>query len=248
MLKVKRLFSASAAILLVAAAFTFAVVPASAADGNSDKDSRNARRVNAPLDLAILVQDDLVRRVGHELEVTRDFVRSLPQGSRVMVGYLTRGRLQVRQDFTEDLEQAGKALRAPLGSELAAPFNPYVEVLEALRRFETQGKNRNAVLLISDGLDVSRGFDASSTLNSNDLARAIDEAKRRKVAIYSFYAPSVGLTSFSRQAVGYGQGALSRFASETGGQAFFQGTDYISFNPYFERLSRSLNEATKSAY
>ena len=248
MFKVKRLFSVLAAHLLIVAAVAFAVVPASAADGEANERSRNARRVNAPLDLAILVQDDLVRRVGHELDVTRDFVRALPQGSRVMVGYLTRGRLQVRQDFTADLEQAGKALRAPVGSTLAAPFNPYAVVLEALRRFEKEGKNRSAVLLISDGLDASRGFDASSTLNSNDLARAIDEAKRRNVAIYSFYAPSVGLTSFSSRAVSYGQGALSRFASETGGEAFFQGTDYISFNPYFERLSRSLNEAGRTTH
>jgi hypothetical protein len=206
------------------------------------------RRVSAPLDLAILVQDDLVRRVGHELDVTREFVHGLPSGSRVMVGYLTRGRLQVRQDFTTDLEKAGKALRAPVGSELAAPFNPYVVVLEALRRFDADSKNRSAVLLISDGLDVSRGFDASSTLNSLDLARAIDEAKRRHVAVYSFYAPTVGLTSFSNQAISYGQGALSRFANETGGRAFFQGTDFVSFHPYFERLSRTLNNESGSGF
>jgi hypothetical protein len=223
------------------AASLLAAAPASAA-GSANQKSKNVRRVSTPLDLAILVQDDLVRRVGHELDVTRDFIRELPSGSRVMVGYLTRGRLQVRQDFTTDLEKAGRALRAPVGSELAAPFNPYVEVLEALRRFDADSKNRSAVLLISDGLDVSRGVDASSTLNSFDLARAIEEAKRRRVAVYSFYAPSVGLTSFSSRAVSYGQGALSRFASETGGQAFFQGTDFISFNPYFERLSRTLNK------
>lgn len=239
MFNTRKIFSAFAAFVLIAAS-GLAAAPAFAA-GSASQRSKNARRVSAPLDLAILVQDDLVRRVGHELDVTRNFIRELPSGSRVMVGYLTRGRLQVRQDFTADLEKAGKALRAPVGSELAAPFNPYVVVLEALRRFDADSKNRSAVLLISDGLDVSRGFDASSTLNSLDLARAIDEAKRRNVAVYSFYAPSVGLTSFNRRAVSYGQGALSRFADETGGQAFFQGTDYVSFYPYFERLSRTLN-------
>lgn len=235
----RKIFSAFAAFMLIAAS-VFAVVPASAA-GGADQKAKNVRRVSAPLDLAILVQDDLVRRVGHELDVTREFVRQLPAGSRVMVGYLTRGRMQVRQEFTTDLEKAGQSLRAPVGSELAAPYNPYVGVIEALRRFEVDSKNRSAVLLISDGLDASRGFDASSTLYSLDLSRAIDEAKRRHVVFYSFYAPTVGLTSFSRQAVSYGQGALSRFASETGGRAFFQGTDYVSFNPYFERLSRTLN-------
>jgi hypothetical protein len=242
----RKIFSAFAAFVLIAAS-VLAAAPASFA-GSANQRAKNVRRVSAPLDLAILVQDDLVRRVGHELDVTRDFIRELPTGSRVMVGYLTRGRLQVRQDFTTDLELAGKALRAPVGSELAAPFNPYVVALEALRRFDANSKNRSAVLLISDGLDVSRGFDASSTLNSLDLARAIDEAKRRNVVVYSFYAPTVGLTSFNRRAISYGQGALSRFASETGGQAFFQGTDYVSFSPYFERLSRTLNKEASAGF
>jgi hypothetical protein len=226
------------ALVLLAAV----VVPAFAAAGGSDKKAKRARViVGAPLDLAILVQDDLVSRVGSEINATREFIRTLPAGSRVMVGYLTTGTLQVRQEFTEDLEQAGRALRIPVGSETAAPYNPYVEVIEALRYFEAGGKNRNAVLLISDGLDTSRGFDSFSTINSIDLERAVREAKRRNVAVYSFYAPSAGLTSYNRQAVSFGQSALNRISDETGGRAFFQGTSYVTFNAYFERLSRTLN-------
>src|SRR5204863_8629262 len=67
-------------------------------------DKKNATRKNAPvsepLNLAILVQDDLISQVGNKLGVTRDFIRSLPGGSRVMVGYITTGTLQVRQPFT----------------------------------------------------------------------------------------------------------------------------------------------------
>ncbi|HKP72654.1 MAG TPA: hypothetical protein VJT82_06935, partial [Pyrinomonadaceae bacterium] len=154
----------------------------------------------------------------------------------------------VRQEFTEDLEQAAKALRIPRGTESAAPYNPYVEVVTALRKFETTGKNRNAVLLISDGLDVSRGFDSMSALHSIDMERAVREAKKRDVAVYSFYAPSVGLTSFNRTAISYGQGALNRLSDETGGRAFFQGSDFVTFNAYFEGLSRTLNEKAETAY
>jgi hypothetical protein len=158
-----------------------------------------------------------------------------------MVGYLRNGSLQVRQKFTEDLEQAGRALRIPAGHVNAAPYNPYVEVIEALRHFEAESRNRNAVLLISDGLDVSRGFDSFSTINSIDMERAVREAKRRNVVVYSFYAPSVGLTSYNRLAVSFGQSALNRISNETGGRAFFQGTSFVSFNSYFERLSRTLS-------
>jgi len=234
-------------VILTCAAFVLALgatlTPAQAtvrAEGGEKR--APAARVRVPLNLAVLVQDDLVAHVGNELGVTGDFIRSLPNGSRVMVGYLTTGTLQVRQPFTDNLDSAARALRIPLARETAAPYNPYVELLEALRKFDATGTNQNAVLLVSDGLDVSRGFDASSTLNSIDLQRAVREAKKRNVAVYAFYAPSVGLTSYNRTAANYGQGALNRIAEETGGRAFFQGNDFVTFDAYFDSLRRALNE------
>ena len=195
-----------------------------------------------PLNLAVLVQDDLISQVGNELGVTRDFIRSLPQGSRVMVGYITAGSLQIRQPFTTDLERAANSLRIPLSSRDSAPFNPYVEVLEALRRFDNSWANANAVLLISDGLDTSRGFDSSAAGHTVDIERAISQANKRRVAIFSFYAPSVGLTSHNRLAASYGQSSLNRVSRETGGQAFFQGTSgFVTFDSYFARLRQALN-------
>jgi hypothetical protein len=244
----RKISSIIAAFLLVVA--TFVAVPAKglATDKNVNKASSKAR-IEAPLNLAVLIQDDLVSRVGNELNVTRDFIRGLPAGSRVMVGYITSGSLQVRQPFTDDLEKAARSLRIPVSSDAVSPFNPYVEVVEALKKFEGEGKNRNVVLLVSDGLDASRGLDVSSTMNSIDLRRAINEANRRNITIYSFYAPSVGLTSQSRILAGYGQSALNRLSNETGGRAFFQGTTgFVTFDGYFDRLREALNDQIARAY
>jgi hypothetical protein len=157
--------------------------------------------------------------------------------------------LKVRQQFTSDLELAAKSLRVPVGSTTASPYNPYVEVIEALRKFDSEGgTNRNAVLLISDGLDTSRGFDVTAAANSLDLLRAIKKAKERNVAIYSFYAPSVGLTSWNRTAISYGQSSLNRLSDETGGRAFFQGTSFVTFDAYFDQLRETLNEQFARAY
>ncbi|HEY9283019.1 MAG TPA: hypothetical protein VIP46_06160 [Pyrinomonadaceae bacterium] len=235
----RKLFSFVAAAALVAAA-TLAT-PAGVAAKDSGEQRRAAARVQEPIDLAVLVQDDLVARVGNELGVTRDFIRRLPAGSRVMVGYLTSGSLQVRQQFTDDLDAAARSLRIPRASASSAPYNPYVEVVQALRRFDETGKNRRVVLLVSDGLDISRGFDASTVINSIDLARAAREAKKRDVTVYSFYAPSVGVSGYNRTLASYGQSALNRLSRETGGRAFFQGTDFVTFDAYFERLGRALN-------
>jgi len=213
----------------------------------SAKENESAR-VRVPLNIAILIQDDLTSQVANELGVTREFIRSLPAGSRVMVGYITSGSLQVRQPFTTDLSRAANSLRIPVSSTSASPFNPYVEVLEALKKFDKDWKGPNAVLLISDGLDTSRGFDASAAGHTIDIDRAISEANRRNVAVYSFYAPSVGLTSRSRLAASYGQSSLNRVSHDTGGRAFFQGTSgFVTFDSYFERLRAELNRQYATA-
>ena len=215
---------------------------ASAKASVSKEDEQRSLQGIEPLNIAVLIQDDLIPQVANELGVTRDFIRSLPEGSRVMVGYITAGTLQVRQPFTTDLEKAAKSLRIPLAATGSAPFNPYVEVLEALKKFDSSWTNANAVLLISDGLDTSRGFDSSAAGHTLDIDRTISEANKRRVAIFSFYAPSVGLTSHSRLASSYGQSSLNRVSNETGGRAFFQGTTgFVTFDSYFKRLSDTLN-------
>jgi len=240
----RRLISSAAALTLAfaATAATFAASPANRSATDKSNLSRSAR-VLEPLNLAVLIQDDLTSQVSNEIGVIGDFIRSLPNGSRVMVGYITTGTLQVRQPFTSDLNKAARSLRIPRSSTSASPFNPYVEVIEALRSFDGNSSGKNAVLLISDGLDTSRGFDITSSAHTLDLERAIKRANERNVAVYTFYAPSVGLTSRSRLAASYGQNSLNRLANDTGGKAFFQGTSgFVTFDSYFEQLKQTLNE------
>lgn len=234
-------------VLAFAVAFLVAfgaigVASARVNDNKDNKDEQHSLQSIEPLNLAVLIQDDLISQVGNEIGVTKDFIRSLPQGSQVMVGYITTGTLQVRQPFTTDLEKAAKSLRIPTASRGSSAFNPYVEVIEALRKFDGNGTNANALLLISDGLDTSRGFDSTAAGHTLDIDRTIDEANKRHVSIFSFYAPSVGLTSRSNLAASYGQSSLNRVSKETGGRAFFQGTTgFVTFDSYFSRLRETLN-------
>ncbi|MEP6920609.1 MAG: hypothetical protein ABI967_05740 [bacterium] len=239
----QKLLSTVAALILTVAV----PVAGLAASNGSDSSDKKNERVLASLNISILIQDDLVSEVGNQLDMTREFIRSLPAGSRVMVGYITSGSLQVRQPFTTDLARASNSLRIPISSGSASPYNPYVEVIEALRHFN-QGQGRNVVLLISDGLDTSHGFDSSSAGNTMDLLRAIKRANDRNVSVYTFYAPSVGLTSRSMIAASYGQSSLNRLADETGGKAFSQGSSFVTFSPYFKRLRAALNDQIARAY
>ena len=197
---------------------------------------------NSPITLAVLIQEDLVPGVGNEIKDLAEFVRQLPKGSRIMVGYLRAGSLQVKQRFTNDLEKAASSLRPPVGVASASPYNPYVEVIEALRRFDGQPLGRRAILLVSDGLDISRGVDSSSPTQSVDLQRAVNESQRRGVAIYGFYAPSLVAAS-NPGLVSNAQSSLLRLSDETGGLAFFQGTGApVSFRPFIRELNVSLQK------
>jgi VWFA-related protein len=192
----------------------------------------------APLSVAVLVQDDLTASVNNQLRDVADFVRRLPRNSRVFVGYLRTGSLEVRQKFTNDLERAAKALRPTVSFASAAPYNPYAEIADALKRFESLPAGRRAVLLVSDGVDISRGSDIATMTHSIDLDRSIREAQRYGVAVYSFYWPSVGTAASSQLIVSGGQGALLRLSQETGGRAFFQGTGApVSFEPFLRDVT-----------
>jgi VWFA-related protein len=198
------------------------------------------RATEAPPVVAVLIQDDLISRVSNELKEIKEFVRRLPEGSRVMTAYITSGSIQVTQDFTTDRERAAGSIRILRSSATAAPFSPYIGVVEGLRRFDSQSEGRRMILLVSDGLDTSRGFHSASPYQSIDLERAIRESQRRGVAVFSFYAPSVGLTSVDRTAANFGQGSLNRLSEETGGEAFFSGMSFVTFDPYWKELNEML--------
>ncbi len=197
---------------------------------------------NAPLSVAVLIQDDVVSSIANEIKAMGEFIRRLPRGSRVMVGYMRSGSLQVRQKFTADLEKAASALRIPLGVAGVGPYNPYVQIREGVKRFESLPGGRRAMLVVSDGLDISRGADSSSPSQSIDLARAIKEAQRQSVAVYSFYAPTVGLASSNNPIlVNNALSSLGKLGEETGGRAFFHGTGApVSFDPFLRDLVISL--------
>jgi hypothetical protein len=203
-----------------------------------------------PLTVGVLIQDDVVSSINNEIKTLGDFIRSLPEGSRVMVAYMRNGSLQVRQKFTPDLDKAAGVLRTPVGSISSAPYNPYVEIIEGLKRFDSQPSGRRAMLVISDGLDTSKGLDLASLSLSPDSQRAITDAQRRSVAIYSFYAPTAELVAFRNSAVNAtAQGLLQRVSAESGGRAFFQGTEApVSFDPFLRELGILLTRQLAVTY
>ncbi len=201
------------------------------------------------LALAVLIQDDLSSDANLQLQEVKKFIRGLPKGSRVMVAYLRGGSLNIRQKFTDDLEKAADSIRIIIGSASVAPRSPFDGVNDTLKRFDALPTGRRAILLISDGLDVSGGVRNSSPGQSIVLDEAILGSQRRGVAVYSFYASGSLTSGGNSQLINNGQSSLLRISEETGGRAFFSGSfTAVSYEPYFKALGLLLSRQFALTY
>lgn len=208
-------------------------------EDNEEQQILSIRNIeDAPLSLAVLIQDDLGSGFNLQIRDLKRFITSLPRGSRVMVAYLRGGSPQIRQRFTTDLERAAETLRIVNSSNATAPRSPFDGVVDVLERFDALPAGRRAILLVSDGLDLSNGLSGATPGQSLELDRAILRAQRRSVAIFSIYTPSSSNPRENPTLSLYGQGNLFKLSDETGGRAFFQGsTAPVSFDPFFRDLN-----------
>ena len=200
---------------------------------------------NTPLHIAVLIQDNLSSNINLQLGEIKNFVKKLPADSRVMVAYLRSGSTQVTHKFSTDLEKAAGSIRAVVGSSSVAPNSPYEGVEEVLQRFDALPTGRRAILLVSDGLDLS----SPSPTQSLELDQAILKAQRRGVAVYSFYSSATLTENGSSSVILNAQSSLNRLSEETGGRAFFQGTiSPITLQPFFRDLNLALNRQFALTY
>ena len=195
---------------------------------------------DAPLNVAVLIQDGLDVGVANEIRTIKEFISALPEGSTVMIGYLRNTGLQVRQSFTSDRKAAVKALRIPLNN-VDVGSAPFTGLEEALRRFDGVA-GRNQVVMISNGLQLSRDFASASPTNNLDLDRAISAAEKRGIPVWSIFANAPGRLGRSSLAISYGQGSLNRLADETGGKAFFSGLGFVTFNYALDSIAREMGD------
>jgi hypothetical protein len=199
-----------------------------------------------PVNIAVLIQDGLTDSVGHELGVIKDFIRTLPDGSNVMVGYLRGTHFERVQPFTTDRELAAKAIRLPIssGGVGSAPFQNMVAAIDAFDGVA----GRNQIVLVSSGLELNRGFDSAAPTRNIDLDRAISHAQDRGIPVWSIFANASGQLGRSRTAINYGQGSLNRLSDETGGKAFFTGSSFVTFDAALDKITRGLDNQYVIAY
>lgn len=195
----------------------------------------------AGLDLVLLIDDSVSQRATIQLREIGDFLRTLSPDARVAVAYASYGSAKFEQEFTTDHEKAAKGIRIP--NAFPGTANGVYDSFATLIKKWPESQNRKVVIFVSDGIDVTNGVDDSLPGQSMVLQRAIDAAERAGVVVYTIFASGSGRAVQNQFLVSNGQGSLARLASETGGDAFFQGTlTPVSFKPFLEDIGKLLGQ------
>jgi len=192
------------------------------------------------IDLYIFVDDATRSNVTLDFREIGSFVGELPASARVGVIYARNGTFSVAQELTHDREAALKTLRKPLGS-VAANGGIYLSLAELGKRLPPSPDRRRAVILLSSGIDVLRGRSESSSGVNPDLELAINHLAESEVLVYPIYVSPAAEVLSNLALVANGQSCLKRLATETGGEAFWEGFGTpVTMKPYLDDVSRDL--------
>jgi hypothetical protein len=187
-------------------------------------------------DLTVLVDDSLLSSVMVQLKDLAGFYPTLPSGSRVRLAYATNGGIRTAQEFTSDYASAAKALRLPVGQS-AAGSSIFESVTDVLKHWP-KDVNRHALLLISDGIDNSEGFEGESPDWNRNLQGAINMAQTANTSVYSIFAQGARSSGEGGPLLNDGMGCLLRLSSQTGGRSYFQSNSTpLDFAPYLRQLA-----------
>jgi hypothetical protein len=185
--------------------------------------------------LAVAIDDSLDSDVASQWNDLKEFFNAQPETTYISVSYVRNGTAEVAQDFTNNHELAGKALRIPIGP--GAFSSPYLAIIDLLKRLPAGPSERRSILMLSSGIDYFHG----NFPESPDLQSAYERAQKENVNIWSIYYPDAGHLGRGFFRASRGQNDLSRLAESTGAESYYLGvTEAVTFKPYLDELSAHL--------
>lgn len=199
-----------------------------------------AKAQSGPRDLTILMDDSVRANVSLQFRDLAAFFSTLPAGTRVRIAYAEYGGNKIVRNFTTDYPSAGKALRLPIGASMAGG-SIFDSVSDLVKKWPHDG-NPRALLLVSDGIDLTQGLlDTEPPLNP-ELQQAIDAAQKADVTVYTIFARGPLRLERDMFLMNNGQSCLLSLSTATGGQSYFQGTRTpLAYAPYLRQFARDLH-------
>jgi hypothetical protein len=195
--------------------------------------------------VVLLIDDGLSpTTIGKELDNLRSFVRTLPPGVQITVGYMHNNKVSAFP-LTADHELAASKLRLPQAMA-GLDSNPYVSISFLVKNWaglaapspsttpatSSPGKAR-FILMLTDGVDPS--YDGIQ--DSPFVKAAIEDAQRAGVSINELYYSNGWNTA--------GLTYLSQITQGTGGTNYFEGGNGnpMTTAPFLQLFQRSISQA-----
>lgn len=209
--------------------------------------------VPANAQVALLIDDGLRDSVGREIDNLKNFVRGLPPGVAVMVGYMQYGHVVASQEFTTDHDMAASTLHLP-GGLPGMSASPYLCVSDFVKRWPVAGAatasvglsasaqyKARFVLMITDGVDPYNGGTSVMNQDSPYVTNAVKDAQRAGVTVYAIYFSDAGIRGGS--ANNSGQSYLAQLTQATGGSSLWEGAgNPVSMQPFLKAFQSALAE------
>jgi hypothetical protein len=209
--------------------------------------------VPANAQVALLIDDGLRESMGRELDNLRNFVRTLPPGVEILVGYMQYGSVVQDQPFTTDHVLAATTLHLPQGMP-GMSASPYLCISDFVKKWPSSADSSSSsgmgmssprkarfIVMITDGVDPYNGSTSINNQDSPYVATAVTDAQRAGVAVYAIYFPDAGIRG--GRADFSGQSYLQQITEATGGVNLWEGVGSpVSTAPFLSIFQRALGE------
>jgi hypothetical protein len=203
--------------------------------------------------VAVLIDDGLRESVGRELDNLRKFVRGLPPGVEVMVGFMQYGHVVSDQPFSSDHELIASAIHLPTGMP-GMSASPYLCLSDFVKKWPGSGSSSSMgglgvasqrkarfVLMLSNGVDPYNGSTSIMNQDSPYVTASVTDAQRAGVVVYALYYGDAGIRGGS--ADNSGQSYLSQLTQGTGGISLWEGVgNPVSMAPFLSTFTHSIGE------
>jgi VWFA-related protein len=192
---------------------------------------------NEPMQLLMLISDSARGSFGTEINTLRQFVNTLPASTEIGIGYMRNGTNQMASGFTRDHASAANAIRLTAGGG-GADVSPYDSLSEAIKNWPKTAASRREVIMISSGVE---GLGGGFTSDNPFVDRAISDAQKAGVVVYTIYTPGLGHAGHGYWRSTWGQNFLSQLSDETGGESYMIGFGApVSFQPFLQAIAENL--------
>ncbi|MFL6416375.1 MAG: hypothetical protein ACJ74Y_11995 [Bryobacteraceae bacterium] len=192
---------------------------------------------NQSTQLLLLISDSARGSFDTEINTLKQFINSLPASTEIGVGYMRNGTNQMVANFTRDHASAANSIRLVSGVG-GADVSPYDSLSEAIKKWPNTAAERREIIMISSGIE---GLGGGFTSQNPYVDRAISDAQKAGVVVFTIYTPGVGHYGHAFWRSTWGQNFLSQLADETGGDSYMIGFGSpVSFQPFLQSITENL--------